>query len=421
MRLLALLLLCLTANRLVAQDPVPVIKAEHGPNSPAQQAKHYVILVSFDGYRYDYAQKYGAANLLALESRGASAPKGMTPSYPSVTFPNHYSIVTGLYPEHHGIVAMSFYDPTRKQTYVYNNPATNTDGSWYGGTPLWVLAEQQGMRTACFFWPGSEAEIQGMRPSYYIKYDDALPGEKRVDQVLAWLRLPPEQRPHFITLYFSEVDHAGHLYGPESDQTGTAVLDLDRFLGQLVAGLKELPLPIDLIVLADHGMEREQGGWINLDQYANLSGFTTVGPLLYAPSEAAAQKAYESLSTAAASADAKFHVYRRLSMPPTLHYDSNPREGDPIVVPTGPYAIRALARPAGADRPPNTGVHGYDPQTMPSMEALFAAEGPDIRPGVTVQPFKNVSVFPLVEKLLDLKTIPVDGDIESISSVLASH
>ncbi|HMF75386.1 MAG TPA: ectonucleotide pyrophosphatase/phosphodiesterase, partial [Bryobacteraceae bacterium] len=212
-RFVALFLACATASWLVAQEPLPVIKVEHGPNSPAQQAKHYVILVSFDGYRYDYARKYGAANLLDLASRGASAPNGMTPSYPSITFPNHYSLVTGLYPEHHGIVAMSFYDPIRKQTYSYNNPATFPDGSWYGGTPLWVLAEKQGMRTACFFWPGSEAEIQGMRPSYYLNYNESLRGEKRVDQVLEWLRLPPEQRPHFITLYFSEVDHAGHLFG----------------------------------------------------------------------------------------------------------------------------------------------------------------------------------------------------------------
>src|SRR5271163_1381582 len=181
--LLAALLLAL-APAVHAQETSAVIDAGHAPNSPAQQAKHYVVMVSLDGFRYDYAKKYGAKHILALAASGASAPDGMVPSYPSVTFPNHYTLVTGLYPEHHGIVANSFYAPVRNQRYSYTDPATVTDGSWYGGTPLWVLAEQQGMRSACFFWPGSEAEIQGLRPTYYLKYDARFPNRKRVERVL---------------------------------------------------------------------------------------------------------------------------------------------------------------------------------------------------------------------------------------------
>ena len=161
-----LLILVLTASICAAQSASSVIEVPNPPNSAAQQSKHYVVLVSLDGFRYDYAAKYGAKNLLAMAQRGASAPDGMIPSYPSVTFPNHYTLATGLYPEHHGIVANNFYDAARKQTYRLGDPATVTDGSWYGGTPIWVLAEQQRMRAACFFWPGSEAEIQGTRPSY---------------------------------------------------------------------------------------------------------------------------------------------------------------------------------------------------------------------------------------------------------------
>ncbi len=204
----------LSACLAVAQDPTPVITVPNPPNTAAQQAKHYVVLVSLDGFRYDYPRRYGAPHLLQLEIKGASAPEGMLPAYPSLTFPNHISIVTGLYPEHHGIVANSFWDPARDQTYVYTQPQSNSDGSWYSGTPLWVLAEQQGMRSACLFWPGSEAEIQGKRPSYYLHFDDKLDDEKRVDQIVAWLKLPPELRPHFITLYYANVDHAGHTYGP---------------------------------------------------------------------------------------------------------------------------------------------------------------------------------------------------------------
>src|SRR5271169_4316508 len=192
-----ILLACLLSAASRAQSIAPVITADHGPNAPRQLSKPYVILISLDGFRYDYAQRYHATNLLALATRGASVPQGMIPSYPTLTFPNHYTIITGLYPEHHGIVANRFYDPARKESYGYRDSKSVADGSWYGGTPLWVLAEQQGMRSASFFWVGSEADIQGVRPSYYLKFDPNFPNPKRVEQVLAWLHLPPERRPHF--------------------------------------------------------------------------------------------------------------------------------------------------------------------------------------------------------------------------------
>jgi predicted AlkP superfamily pyrophosphatase or phosphodiesterase len=387
-----------------------VIAVDHGPNAEAQQGKPYVVMVSLDGFRYDYAAKYGAKHLLALGAAGAIASQGMIPAYPSLTFPNHYTLVTGLYPEHHGIVANTFYDPDRKQQYSYRDPATVRDGSWYGGTPLWGLAEKQGMRSACFFWPGSEAEIDGSRPSYYLKFDDHFPDEKRIDQVVAWLRLPPAQRPHFLTLYYSNVDHAGHQYGPDSPQTAAAVAHVDQLVGNLWAQLASLQLPIDLIVVSDHGMEKEQGPWIDLSQYANLSNFTTVGTLLYPNSEAAAEKAYQELKI---KTDA-FTVYRRRRVPAILHYDSNPREGDPVIVANGPYAIRAQ----GDDRPPEPGVHGYDPRAMKSMRALFLAVGPDIRPGSQLEPFENVNIYPLVAKILGLDAPQVDGKLNVLSKIL---
>ena len=388
-----------------------VIHVDHGANAPAQQARPYVVMVSLDGFRYDYAQKYGAKHLLALGASGAIATQGMIPAYPSLTFPNHYTLVTGLYPEHHGIVANSFYDPARKQRYSYSDPASNADGSWYGGTPLWVLAEKQGMRSACFFWPGSEAEIDGARPSYYLKFNDHFPDGKRIDQVIAWLGLPAEQRPHFITLYYSNVDHAGHQYGPDSPQTAAAVKQVDELVGDLWDKLSRLQLPVDLVVVSDHGMEREQGPWIDLSQYTDLASFTTVGSLLYANSEAAAEKAYQQLKI---KSDA-FTVYRRARVPAALHYNSNPREGDPVIVANGPYAIRAQG---GDDRPPEPGAHGYDPLAMKSMRAIFIAVGPDIRPGSTLQPFENVNVYPLIAKILGLNPPPVDGALNVLGKIL---
>jgi predicted AlkP superfamily pyrophosphatase or phosphodiesterase len=400
----------------------PVITVDHGPNSPQQLSKPYVILVSLDGFRYDYAKKYHADHLLALAARGASAPEGMLPAYPSITFPNHYSIITGLYPGHHGIVANSFYDPARKEIYNYRDAKTVADGSWYGGTPLWVLAEQQGMRSAPLFWVASEAEIQGVRPSYYLKFDDRFPNSKRVEQVLAWLHLPPEQRPHFITIYFSDADTAGHDYGPDTAQVTDAVHEIDRELGKLVDGIKESKLPVDLIVLADHGMAKVEGPPIYLDQFGlNLDSVSPIiGSILYPKSEEDAEKAYEALR----GKSDKFVVYRRAKTPAALHLADNPRAGDPVVVPTGPYFIRVRGNSQAPENPP-VGMHGYDATKMPEMKATFIAAGPDIRHGVALKPFENVNVYPLIAKILgldiaNLKTGPIDGKLSVLEGILAN-
>ena len=414
-----LLILILAASICAAQSTAQVIEVPNRPNTAEQQAKHYVVLVSLDGFRYDYAKKYGAKNLLAMAARGASAPDGMIPSFPSVTFPNHYTIVTGLYPDHHGIVGNTFYDPARKETYTLTDPKTTGDGSWYAGTPLWVLAEQQGMRAACFYWPSSDAEIQGKRPSYYpAAYDEKFPDEKRVDQVLAWLQLPPEKRPHFITLYFEDTDAAGHTYGPDAPETAEAARQVDEMIGKLSEGIAASRLPVDLVVVADHGMETLLGGWVILDKWADLSEFETSGGRLYPKSEADAERAYQSLLGKSDT----FKVYRRAQVPAYLHFNSNPRDGDPVVVPTGPYSIVAHDPNAkGGARMPPRGGHGYDPRQMPSMKAIFFAAGPDIRPGVTVAPFENVDVYPFIAGILGLKTGPIDGKVGTLQGVLKKN
>jgi len=373
------------------------------------------VLVSIDGFRYDYAKLYGATHLDAVAREGATAPDGMLPAYPSVTFPNHYTLVTGLYPEHHGIVAMSFYDPQRKERYAFNDPKAVTDGSWYRGVPLWSLAEKQGMRAACFFWPGSEAEIAGARPSYYMKYDEKVPDEERVDQVVDWLKLPAAKRPHFVTLYFSEVDHAGHEYGPDAPETRAAVRHVDSMIGTLRAHLAKLHLPIDLVVVSDHGMATEQGGWIDLDQYVDFTGVETAGSLMYPDSEQEAAKLYARLRIVSN----KFKVYRRDRMPAELDYTGEPRIGDPVVVPTGPYSIRVHG-PADSvrDHPPNKGVHGYDPGSVPEMRAIFYAEGPDIRKGTRLKSFENVNVYPFLAEILGLNAPAIDGSAAVLDPAL---
>ncbi|HEY4950230.1 MAG TPA: ectonucleotide pyrophosphatase/phosphodiesterase [Candidatus Acidoferrales bacterium] len=411
------------------QSSAPAVAApitvEHGPNTAEQQAKPYVILVSLDGFRYDYPRIYHSPSLDALGARGASAPDGMIPAYPSITFPNHYTIVTGLYPEHHGIVANAFYDPVRKQVYSYKDPQTEADGTWYGGTPLWVLAEQQGMRSACFFWPGSEADIQGVRPTYYMKYDNKFPNAQRVEQVLTWLQLPPAERPHFITLYFSDVDSAGHAHGPDSPEVGAAVREVDDEIGRLVAGLGKMNLPVDVIVVADHGMAKVEGDWINLGEYFDTRLLEkSVESFMYPRSEAAAEKVFSALD----GKSDKFKVYRNGSVPAGLRFDGNLREGDPVVVPAGPYLIRVNAPPARAGDAmhasgPPVGMHGYDPAHMAEMKAIFFAAGPDIRSGEKLAPFENVNLYPMIAHILGLDishltTGAVDGDLKVLRGIV---
>lgn len=270
------------------------------------------------------------------------------------------------------------------------------------------------MRSACFFWPGSEAEIADARPTYYLHYDNTIPDEKRVEQVIGWLKLPPEQRPHFITLYFSKVDHAGHEYGPDSPEVADAVKHVDAMIGKLQSGIDGLHLPIDLIVVSDHGMAHTDPTWITLDKYAPLTGFVTVGMNLYPPSEQAAEEAYQKLK----GADARFEVYRRNDVPANLHFNSNPREGDPVIVARGPWAIRAQLNSYGEDNAPSVGNHGFDPTMMPEMKAIFYADGPDIRKGVALKSFENVNIYPLIVKLLGLESEPVDGSLDVVAPLL---
>jgi predicted AlkP superfamily pyrophosphatase or phosphodiesterase len=190
-------------------------------NRPSQQQKPYVVLVSFDGFRADFLDRFAAPNFQRVIRQGARATSLM-PVFPSLTFPAHYSIATGMYSERHGIVGMSFFDSSRGETFSYQD-ASAVDGTWYRGEPIWVTAEKQGMVTATCFWPGSEAAMQGVRPTYWKKYDASLPNDARVDAVIEWLRLPAEKRPHLVTLYFPDVDGAGHRFGHDSPEVEAAV------------------------------------------------------------------------------------------------------------------------------------------------------------------------------------------------------
>jgi predicted AlkP superfamily pyrophosphatase or phosphodiesterase len=408
---LVLLLLCGAAR---AQDIAPVRHESNGLNSSRAKKAHYVVLVSLDGFRWDYATKWGAPHLLKMAEEGASAPEGMLPSYPSITFPNHYSLVTGLYPEHHGIIDNEFLDPKRGDArYSYKDRKTDSDGSWYGGTPLWSLAERKGMRTASMFWPGSEAKIAGRRPSYWVPFDDKFDDERRLDQVMAWLKLPEAERPHLITLYYSNTDHAGHDYGPDSAQVRDAVHHVDGLMGELEERLKATGLPVDMIVVSDHGMAKlADRRWLSMDRLADLKDAKTEGLSLYPKTEAEKGRIYEALK---ATKDPRFEVYRLKDVPGRLEFDRSEREGDPVVIPRAlvPMTARATQETIKAQ-----GMHGYDPAQFPEMKAIFYAEGPDVRAGVRLASFENVNVYDFVCELLRLKPAKNDGKRKVLAGAL---
>jgi len=375
-------------------------------NAPEQQQKPYVILISIDGFRYDYAQKYEPKNLLGYAQQGVKAD-ALIPSFPSVTFPNHYTIATGLYPSHTGLVANSFYDRARKESFSMSQKDKVKDGFWYGGTPLWVLAEQQKMVSASFYWVGSDADVQGIHPSYYYYYNEQISNKDRVEVVKNWLTLPEEKRPHFISFYYPEVDHAGHDFGPESAETKAAVQLVDGYIADLVAAVNSTALPVNFILVSDHGMTQvDQKNPIKTPASIDKQKFkiSSAGSMmqLYANEASDILPQYAKLKAGAVD----YEVYLKKDVPKKLHYgpkdDRFNRIGDLVLLAKWPKVF--------ADWKVNPGFHGFDPITVPDMKATFYAWGPAFKQGLQVPAFKNVEVYDVVTRILGLsKTSKTDG------------
>lgn len=381
----------------------------------AADARQTVLLVSIDGFRPDYLDRGLTPNLSALAAGGVRA--AMRPSFPSLTFPNHYTLVTGLYPDHHGIVDNKMDDPTLAQPhFTYSDHEANTNRAWWDeATPLWVSVQRQGGHAATLFWPGSEADIQGVRPDHYLPYNKGMAESDRVGQVLAWLDLPPAERPVFLTLYFDRVDTAGH----HQEQPGIdqALGQVDEAIGQLLAGLRQRGLDhqIDLIVVADHGMAPLPPGQViyidelvRSDQAKLVTGGAMMGLAPASGAEAAVEQAL-------LVQHPHMTCRKKQDMPQRLHYGSNPRI-PPILCLAEPGWTITTHDYADSHKP-DLGTHGYDNQA-PEMAALFIANGPDFRQGVTHQTFDNVDVYPLMAKLLGVAPEPNDGKLSDVEDIL---
>ena len=411
----ALCALCASVVILLFLLSVPLPASNQSPtngiNRPEHRNKPYLVLISLDGFRADYLDRFSLPTLQRLMKRGARA-RWMNPVFPTLTFPNHVSLVTGLHPSRHGIVGNSFYDPGRREKYAMSEGATALDGTWYRGEPIWVTAERQGMVAGCYFWPGSQAAIRGVRPTLAIPYDGKVPNDARVRTVLDWLQFPPEIRPHLITLYFSELDTASHDGPLDSPAIEQAARRLDDSLGVLLDGIDALPIgpQVNLLITSDHGMvETGIARTIPLETLTDLNGVeqTFDGPVtsLHLAGNDAARAAR--LRDQINSRLSQGRAYLRGELPERFQYRADPRAGDVVVVMNEGWTLRrSSSKPR---RTEHWGNHGWD-NALPSMRAVFVAIGPSIRRGVTVTSIDNVDVYPLMTELLGIRSATgIDG------------
>ena len=379
-----------------------------GTNHPSVADRPYVVLVSFDGFKPDYLDRFDTPAFDRLAASGAIA-EALSPVFPSLTFPSHYSIATGLYPEHHGIVANRFYDPERDDEFYYRSD-DSADGSWWDGQPIWNTAETQGMVAATFFFPGTEADIGGIRPTHWRPFDGSVPDGTRVDQAIAWLEEPPETRPHVVTLYFSMVDSAGHSIGPDESGMRRSVESADRVLGRLLDGLDGLPFAdeVYLVVVSDHGMMRLDPerrtvipGLVALDGIRLVATGPNMSLHLVSTSDTPEEVAAR-LNARLEDATA----YPRDALPERLHARDHPALGDVVIV-----AEEGASVGFDTSRSAPAGMHGWDP-TFPPMHGIFLTRGPGVAPGTTLPAFENVHVYPWMAHVLGLTPqTPVDGEL----------
>lgn len=381
-----------------------------------QTFDEYLIVVSFDGFRWDYSDMYESPNLDEMGAQGIKADR-LIPSFPSKTFPNHYTLATGLYPDHHGIINNTFYAEDLGGIYRIRDSRMVTNPDAYFGEPIWVSAEEQGIKSASYFWVGSEAPIKGVLPTYWKKYDESIPYKTRVDKVISWLKLPIEERPGLVLLYFDEPDHTGHSKGPEHVETGEVVKYLDSVLGYLRKEIKELPYgdKVNLIVLSDHGM-----GTISPDRYVNINSHmkeawteSVVGgnPVyLIDPADGFGDSITITLSKAEG-----VMAWQAEEIPEHLHYGTSPRFPGIVAVADSGWSIGTKEMASGY----TGGAHGYDP-SFSEMHTIFYAEGPAFKTGYTSSSFSNVEVYGIIAHVLGLDPAENDGNLSSISDIFAT-
>lgn len=381
------------------------------PLNALNPKQHYTVIVSLDGFRWDYPTMYKTPNLDRMGQEGVKAV--MLPSYPASTFPNHYTIATGLVPAHNGIVNNTFWDASNKRHYSMGDSATRNNPDYYLGEPIWVTAQKQGLKTANMYWVGSDIAIKGTHPTYYRMWaaNPHLSFEQRIDTVLTWLQKPEEERPRLTMLYFEEPDGSGHHNGPCSKETGTVVQYVDSLMGVLRNRIESLPFAdnINLIVTSDHGMmDISPERIVNMNQYLKSEWCEVIDGRT--PTSIFSKVGYRDSIYNALKEVAHIHVWKKEEISAELKYSESDRIGDIVVAPELGWQFTDVARST-------KGAHGYFPQS-PEMQVIFRAVGPDFKKGYTSTNFVNVDIYPLLSYLLQIVPEKTDGEFERIKGIL---
>ena len=391
-------------------------------DEPLGKGETPLILISMDGFRWDYFDKTNTPNFDALIKNGVEA-QALIPSFPSKTFPNHITIVTGRYPENHGIIANSMYDPVFDEKYFIGQGSKAVlDGKWYEAEPLWVTAEKQDKITMTMFWPASEAEIMGVRPTEYFVYDGAINHNSRIDQILKWLDYAPSKRPQFISTYFSLMDDVGHGYGPDSDEVKSGIEEMDKTIGRLINGLKSRNMfdDVNIMLVSDHGMaSTSSDSMIFLDDYINMDNVTMVD---WTPVTAILPKIHvDSIYSKLKNAHPKMRVYKKAAAPERLHYN-NHRRIQPITAVADEHwsiSTRVYFNKDNNDDRYEGATHGFDP-IYKSMGGIFVGYGPAFKSGLKGPGVTNIHLYEMMCNILELVPAKNDGHLDSTAVFLSN-
>ncbi|TVR34330.1 MAG: alkaline phosphatase family protein [Balneolaceae bacterium] len=381
-----------------------------------QRPSNPILLVSIDGFMNEYLDRNETPNFDRFIQNGTKA-EYLIPVFPTKTFPTHWTIATGLYTENHGIITNSFYDYELDARFSYGPQEGPNDERWWGGEPIWVTAEKQGKTAATFFWPGSEASINGVRPTKWMDYDGSVPDSVRIDSVMTWLDPVGDVQADFSTLYFSFVDSRGHAFGPNSPEVDEAVREMDDLLGHLLnqteaVGLRE---SLNIILVSDHGMaELSEDKIIFLEDIIDLNDVDVIDwtPVaMLRPKEGKTEEVYRALK----EHEENYSVFLKDEMPERFRFSNHYRIPEIIMMADMSYTI--TSRPFFEQRGIIAATHGYD-NMEPEMRTFFAAGGPDFKQGVVVDPFESVHIYELMAYLLRLEPASNDGDPEELLHLL---
>jgi len=382
-----------------------------------------IILISLDGFRYDYLDRYAPPTLRRLAADGVRA-KWMIPSFPTKTFPNHYTIATGLYPQNHGIVENNVYDYGEILTMSKRKEVENP--RWWGGEPIWVTAEKQGQIAASYFFVGTETLIQSEAPTYARTYNGRVPNIMRVDKILGYLDLPADKRPTMLTMYFSTTDDVGHEFGPDSEEIKYAVWEVDEYIARLMNGLRKrgIDRKVNVIITSDHGMAaRDQRNAVVMDDYFDTTDKKLADPIITTGEiwQIFAKPGKEGVIMDRVKNIKHATCWRKADIPTRLHYSTGRRIAPIICSSNEGWSMTSRERyetqKKSDDFDQTRGAHGYDNKYQ-SMQATFIAHGAAFKKGFVAEPFENIEIYNLMCEILGLTPAKNDGDISRVKNLL---